>query len=96
MEISVNIRDLSNTVLSLRASALVSEFALTLYRETGIYIDVDSDDILSDVVMHAKKNNSNALKTVYQQLRAELGYSILDSVSNGNIIPLRGATLQPA
>lgn len=74
MEISH--KDLKTTMLSYKALALLSEFALIWYAKTGELIDVDSDDALTQVFRNANRSNNRRLQSIYLHLRTELSMKL--------------------
>lgn len=76
----LDIGDLNAKYLSAKGLALVSEFALFLYRLNGTVINVDSRDVLQNIDRHAVKTNDPHLRKVYISLRAEIRRNILTSV----------------
>ena len=78
----MNIEELETKYISAKALALVSEFALVLYRLNRTIINVDADDVLIRVSEHAQLMNSHddRLHGVYKRLRLELQRNLLSSL----------------
>jgi len=76
----LDIGDLNAKYLSAKGLALVSEFALFLYRLDGTVINVDSKDVLQRIDYHAVKTDDPHLRKVYISLRVEIRRNILTSV----------------
>lgn len=77
----MNIEDLDTKYLSAKALALVSEFALILYRHNGVIINVDADDVLLQVAASADETRKHLqLHEIYKRLRAEIRKNFLASL----------------
>lgn len=81
----MNVKELSKEHLSPKGLALVSEFALFLYRLDGTIINVDSKDVLPTIDFHARKNTDPHLRKVYMNLREEMRSNVMTSVPSENI-----------
>lgn len=77
----MNIEDLDTKYLSAKALALVSEFALILYRHNGVIINVDAEDVLRQVAAQADATKTHLqLHEIYKRLRAEIRKNFLASL----------------
>lgn len=59
-------------LLSPRSLALISEFALILYRHTGIILEVGSSNAVSKVFTYSAHLNEPRLQEICNALRADL------------------------
>lgn len=71
MGIRVSHDDFKIDVLSNRAVALVSEFALILYRRYGILIDVNSNDVILRVFQHSIACKDRRLISICLHIKTE-------------------------
>ncbi|GGZ96920.1 hypothetical protein GCM10008090_01450 [Arenicella chitinivorans] len=77
----MNIEELDTKHLSAKALALVSEFALILYRHSGVIINVDADDVLLRVAAQADATKTHLqLHEIYKRLRSEIRKNFLASL----------------
>ncbi|MFT6045643.1 MAG: hypothetical protein ACI9WC_001344 [Arenicella sp.] len=79
MAITLSHDDFKVDVLSNRALALVSEFALILYLRNGTFIDVDSSDVLLRLFENATRCEDHRLRKISLHIKTELGISIVNS-----------------
>ncbi|GGZ96155.1 hypothetical protein GCM10008090_00440 [Arenicella chitinivorans] len=70
--------DFKPTCLSCKTSALVSEFALILFRRTGRLINVYSDDAIYDVLEIGARCADRRLQCISLHLYTELCNKILE------------------
>jgi hypothetical protein len=77
----ISYKDLKRDMLSDKALALLSEFALIWRVNTGELIDVDSDDAVIRVLRKAKRSNDLRLRSIYLHLRAEFTNKIQSSLA---------------
>jgi len=82
MSIELSYRDLKKEMLSQKALALLSEFALIWRATTGELINLDSDDAVYRVFQKAMRSNHRRLRTIYLHLRAEFSCWIERSLAN--------------
>jgi len=75
--------------LSPKGLALVSEFALVLYRLNGTIINVDSQDVISQIIANARASSDQRLLSVYGDLKREVQNNLLSSVSSQTADRLR-------
>ncbi|RBP52863.1 hypothetical protein [Arenicella xantha] len=87
----MNIEEMDTKYLSAKALALVSEFALTLYRLNRTIINVDADDVLFRVSEQAMlmQGKDDRLHAVYKRLRVELQRNFLTSLPPSSAAALR-------
>jgi hypothetical protein len=64
-------KDLKTDMLSCKALALLSEFALIWYVISGELINLDSEDVVISIFQKAKQSNNRRLLIIYLHLRAE-------------------------
>lgn len=64
--------DFKIDVLSTKAMAMVSEFALILYRRHGILIDVNSKDALLRVCQYGTRYKDHQLRAICLHIKTEL------------------------
>lgn len=81
MSIEFSYKDLKKDMLSYKALALLSEFALIWRANTGELIDLDSDDAVIQVFRNAKRSNHRRLRSIYLHLRAEFSNIIESSLT---------------
>ena len=81
MSSEISYKDLKKDMLSHKALALLSEFALIWHANTGELIDIESDDAVIRVLRNAKRSNSRRLRSIYLHLRAEFTNKIETSVT---------------
>lgn len=81
MSIEISYKNLKTDMLSDNASALLSEFVLIWLTNTGEIIDVDSDDVVMQVLRNAKRSNNRRLRSIYLHLRAEFTNIIESSIT---------------
>lgn len=79
MGLRLSHQDFKLDVLSTEAVALVSEFALILYRRYGILIDVDSSDVVLRVFQYATRCEDRRLKTIFLHIKTEFCISMISS-----------------
>lgn len=72
MESSISAVEITADVLSAKTLALVSEFALVLYRTNGIIIDVHSNDVIYRVFESASNATEPRLKEISEAISAEI------------------------
>ncbi len=72
MNSNISVLEIRRDVLSPRALALLSEFALILYRLNGTVIEVSSRNALRQVFNNAEKVSEPRLREICVALRAEL------------------------
>ena len=87
--------EMNTKYLSAKALALVSEFALVLYRLEGIVINVDADDVLSKIAENAKTSTDVYLRDVYIRLRCEMRNNFLSRVSAKSAVALQSLVNDP-
>ena len=76
METTISLNELTTDGLSAKALAMISEFALILYRQEGTIIDVHSDNVLVEVFTIGRKSRNIRLRSIYLHLRTELATNI--------------------
>ena len=74
--------DFKKDLLSDKAVALVSEFALILYRRHGVLIDVDSNDVILLLFENAILYRDHRLRSIYLHIKTELCISISHSIAS--------------
>jgi len=79
MKMGLSREDFSADVLSYKATALLSEFALILYRQYGILIDVNSNDVLLRVFQNALRCKDRRLKAIYLHIKTEMCVHLVKS-----------------
>jgi hypothetical protein len=82
MSFEFSYRDLKKDMLSDKALALLSEFALIWHRNTGELINLDSDEALLKVFRNSKRSNDRRSRSIYLHLRAELSTKIESSLAH--------------
>ncbi len=82
-------KQLNSDQLSPKGLSLVSEFALVLYRLNGTIINVDSKDVLAQVIANARVTKDERLHKVYLELKREMRNNFLSSVSEQTAMRLR-------
>jgi len=75
--------------LSPKGLSLVSEFALVLYRLNGTIINVDSKDVLAQVIANARVSKDKGLLKIFSQLKREMQGHLMSSVSPQTASQLR-------
>ena len=86
MGINLSQDDFKIDVLSNRAVALVSEFALVLYRHNGVLIDVDSKDVVLRVFKNSVQCDDRPLRQIRLHIKAELCLSIIKSKLSTDVV----------
>ena len=81
MNIELSYKDLKKDMLSDKALALLSEFALIWCAEKDEIIDINSDDVVITVLRNAKRSNNRRLRSIYLHLRAEFTNKIESTVT---------------
>lgn len=81
MSIDISYKDLNKDMLSEKAQLLLSEFISTWQTKTGELIDLNSDDVVIQVLQSAKLSKSRRLRSIYLHLRAEVTNKILTSLT---------------
>jgi hypothetical protein len=105
MNTEISYKDLKISMLSDKALALLSEFALIWREKTGELIDVDSDDAVIRVFQNAKRSTNRRLRIICMHIRAEftnviqncvthcdqmLAVQIMSHISKGHICRFQG------
>lgn len=72
METQLSRSDFKIEVLSDKAIALVSEFALIMYHQYGVLIDVNSNDVILRLCSYARHRNNRRLQTISLHIKTEL------------------------
>ena len=72
MKIQLSRNDFKTEILSDKAIALVSEFALIMYRQYGVLIDVNSNDVILRLCNYARHRNNRRLQTISLHIKIEL------------------------
>ena len=88
----MSLNELSTDGLSAKALALISEFALIVYREEGTVIDVHADDVLLKVFSIGCKSRNLRLRSIYLHLRTESATNIAIARSGGQVVPFDPVT----
>ncbi|RBP51084.1 hypothetical protein [Arenicella xantha] len=81
MGIEFSYRDLKKDMLSHKALALLSEFALIWHANTGELIDLELDDAVIQVLRNSKRSKDRRLRSIYLHLRAEFSNKIESSLT---------------
>ena len=68
------------SLLSNKAVALVSEFALILYRQQGILIDVSSKDVIIRIFENTASDSDHRLRSICLHIKTELGIGFINEV----------------
>lgn len=69
-------KDFKKESLSYKAIALVSEFALILYRKYGILIDVNSNDVVLRVLHNTRRCNDRRLAEICLHIKTEVSMNL--------------------
>jgi hypothetical protein len=77
-------KDLKKDMLSGKALALLSEFALIWHAQAGELIDLDSDDVVLRVFENSKRSKDRRLRAIYLHLRAEFSNQLQRSLPDCN------------
>jgi len=77
--------DFKKDMLSYKAAALLSEFALILYRQYGILIDVDSNDVIQRIFQNANCHRDRRLRSICLHIKTELCVNFVRSKANRNV-----------
>jgi len=72
MKKAITVMEIKANVLSAKTLALVSEFALILYRYNGTVIDVHAEDVLYRVLENASKVDLPRLNAISREIKSEL------------------------
>lgn len=75
--------------LSNKAVALVSEFALILYRRYGIFIDVDASDIILRVFQNTAGCQDRRLRAICLHIKTELSIGFINSTVGHDFLKLK-------
>jgi len=91
---NIHITNMSNATttsknLSAKALALISEFALVLYRLNGTLINVDAHDVLTDVINNAKRCSDKNLRMIHRSLVTEINAHTFMSASSPRVQSLK-------
>jgi len=79
MEMIISQDDFKTTTLSNKAMALISEFALIVYRQYGVLLDVNSNDIILRLCKTARDLNNRRLHTISLHIKTELCINFINS-----------------
>ncbi len=96
MKTTISVLEIKPDILSAKTLALVSEFALVLYRKNGTIIDVHSEDVIFRVFDNAYKVTDPRLQEICNEVRAELARkcTALSSVPH-DVLPSRAPIDRP-
>ncbi len=78
MEVKLSQNDFKISLLSNKAVALVSEFALILYRQQGILIDVNSSDVILRIFQNTAAYSDRRLRAICLHIKTELTMSAVN------------------
>lgn len=81
MSTDISYKDLNKDMLSDKALALLSEFALIWRANTGELIDMNADDAVIQVFRNARKSKDRRLRAISLHLRVEFTNKIKSSVT---------------
>lgn len=71
MSFEISYKDLKKEMLSPKALELLSEFVSAWFTKTGELIDVDSDDVVIQVLQKGKHCEDRRLRAIYLHIRVE-------------------------
>jgi len=72
METTISVIEIKAARLTPKSLALVSEFALILYRYNGTIIDVHSEDVVVQVFRNVRKDSLPRLQEICGEIKNEL------------------------
>lgn len=81
MNIELSYRDLKKEMLSDKAKDLLTDFVCIWGMKTGEIVDLNSDDVVMQVLQIARRTDDKRLRSIYLHLRVEFTNLIRSSLT---------------